>query len=252
MMNTFINANIGPGCSQKYVGKLQLENVLHTQRPLPAYSIFLGLCDDGVPLVLDLTDSHTGSFLIAGDDDASNFKLLSGLLTAAYCFNSQSEVNIHLISPQLDDFPNLLKSPHLNLCLNPQQIQTTIAIEELVNLGFQREEGESLIPFHLVAIDGLDILVQNVDQKILSLISWLVKNGPKVGIFVMATIATNRIKPQFFSTLGDFQSRILNAIADPGMARYISGMMEINLSNLNPDLEAVVISDGVINRVYTP
>lgn len=247
-----MNTNIVPDYNQNYGGNLHLENTCQTQSPLPAYSIFLGLCDDGVPLVLDLTDSNAGSFLIAGDDDASNFKVLSGLLTATFCFNSQSEVNIHLISLQSDDFPNLLKSPHLNLCLNPQQIETTIAIEELVNLGFQRAEGESLIPFHLVAVDGLDILIQNVDRKTVNLISWLVKNGPKVGIFVMATITTDRIKPQFLPTLDDFQSKILNAIADPEMARYISGMMEFNLPDLNPGMEAVVISDGEINRVHTP
>jgi hypothetical protein len=247
-----MNSNIGFRYNQSDVGKLQSENSFHTQSPLPAYSIFLGLCEDGVPLVLDLTDSNGGSFLIAGDDAASNFKVLSGLLTAAYCFNSQSEVNIHLISPQLKDFPNLLKSPHLNLCLNPQQIQTTIAIEELVNLGFQRAERETHIPFHLLAIDCLDILIQNVDRKIINFISWLVSKGPEVGIFVMATIVTDRIKPHFLPMLDDFQSRMLNAISDPELARCISGAMEVNLSDLNPGFEAVVISDGIINRVHTP
>jgi hypothetical protein len=238
--------------NQESNGELYLEKIFKYHSPLPAYSIFLGLCDDNVPLVLDLTDTYTGSFLIAGDDDASNFKILSTLLTAAYCFNSAKEVNIDLISSQLDDFLRLLKTPHLNLCLKPQQIETSIAIEELVNLCYQRRKGETLIPFHLVSIDGLDELIKNVDSQIRKLIAWLIENGPEVGVYVIATIESNRIIPSHFPLVECFPSRILNAVSNTWMARYLSGMRVPNLSDLTPGLDVVVFTGNKQKRIRIP
>lgn len=243
--NTHVNG-------QKPVGEFPLEKYFESCSPLPAYSVFLGLCDDGVPLIFDLTDSNSGSFLIAGDDDASNYRILSSLLTAAYCFNSAREINIHLISPQLEDFSRLLKTAHLNLCLKPQQIETSIAIEEIVNLGVKRRTGESLIPYHLVAIDGLDSLLQNADLQLRKLLAWLIENGPEVGIFVIATIESSRISPIYFPIIERFSSRILNEVDNPDIARYLSGIREPNLSNLSPGLDAVVFSGNNRNRIRIP
>ena len=47
---------------------LSMERVLGNERIVPAYSLVLGICEDQLPLVLDLTDPSPGSVLIAGDD----------------------------------------------------------------------------------------------------------------------------------------------------------------------------------------
>lgn len=252
MMNLFTHFDNPHGYDQGFSGEYPLEKYFESQTLLPAYSIFLGLCDDGIPLILDLTDSNTGSFLIAGDNDASNYTVLSSLLTSAYCFNGPKEINIHLISQHLDDFPMLLKTPHLNLCLKPEQIETSIAFEELVNLGKQRRKGESLIPYHLVAIDGLDSFIKTADLQIPKLLTWLIENGPEVGIFVIATIESIQIAPKLFPILNCFPSRILNQISNPGMARYLSGMRDPKLSDLTPGLDAVVFSGNKHNRIHIP
>jgi hypothetical protein len=251
-MNLLTHLYNAHGCAGGSSVESPMENNYESQSLLPAYSIFLGLCDDGVPLILDLTDSNPGSFLVAGDNDASNYKVLSSILTSACCFNGPKEINIHLFSQQLDDLPRLLKTPHLNLCLKPEQIETLIAFEELVNLGKQRRKGESLIPYHLVAIDGLDSFIQIDDSQILKLLIWLIENGPEVGIFVIATIQSSQIIEKLFPLLNCFPSRILNQISNPGLARYLSGMRAPKLSYLKPGLDAVVFSGNKHNRIHIP
>lgn len=252
MMNLFGHTGNSLTHPQGSVGEFLLEKYFHSHSPLPAYSIFLGLCDDGIPLVWDLTDTNSGSFLIAGDDDASNYKVLSSLLTAAYCFNNSREINIHLISHHLEDFSRLLKTPHLNLCLKPSQTKTSIAIEELVNLGEQRRMEESLIPFHIVAIDGLDSVIQSADRHIRKLLTWLIEKGSEVGIYIVATIESSHITPNYSPILDCFPSRILNAVSIPGIARYLSGRRDPMLSDLTPGLNAVVFSGNKQNRIRIP
>jgi hypothetical protein len=252
MMNLFTHFDNTHGYDHVSSGEYSLEKYFESQNLIPAYSIFLGLCDDGVPLILDLTDSNTGSFLIAGDNDASNYKVLSSLLTSAYCFNSPKEINIHLISHHLDDYSRLLKTPHLNLCLKPDQIETSIAFEEFANLGKQRKNGDSFTPYHLIAVDRLDVLLQSAYPANQKLLTWLIENGPDLGMYVIATIESSQITPRLFPLLNCFPSRILNEISNSSMARYLSGMRDPNLSDLVPGLSAVVFSGNRQNRIRIP
>jgi hypothetical protein len=230
----------------------QLSEVLEENSPIPAYSVLLGVCEDGVPLLLDLTDPYSGSYLIAADDHENNFSVLLNLLTSTYLVNNENEVNIHIITPHPEGYAEVQKTRNLKICLTPNQKETTIAIEEFGNLVLARRSSSDLLPFHILAVDGLVDLYNLLNPQIRSLLHLVIEHGPEVGVWVMATIEAGQINPRIFNILESFPSRILSSIRNPKIARYLSGVSQSLLYDLLPGIEAIVSSQGNFVSVNIP
>ncbi|MGD2027530.1 MAG: hypothetical protein PVI99_06915 [Anaerolineales bacterium] len=209
-----------------------LEAVLADQRGLPPFSLLLGLCDDTLPLVLDLTDASSGAFLIAGDNGFDNTTLMHSILSAAFKANKQDEVNLHLISPHADDLLHFHRQPSFKISYEPFRPEVAIVLEEMVNLVSGRRQSRKITPVHLFAIDGLDLLWQTLGPQARLHLDWLVEHGPQVGLWVFASIESTYISSGIVPTLDRFPSRILGRISQPNLARYLSGLSRSYLSDL--------------------
>ena len=227
-----------------------LEEVLDELHPLPAYSVMLGLCEDGLPLILDLTDPSSGSFLIAGDHSSTNFNLLYSLFTSAYLVNTPQEVNLHLISPQVEELLEFHKQPAFKIGFDPSRPECEMVVEEMVNLVHERQGTLELQPIHILAVDGLDQLLQSLSPEAKYWFNWLLGNGPEVGLWVIATIEsekTNRLPP---GVLDGFPSRILGFIQSQQRARSLSGLSRNRLDDLIPDEQFYVRSVSGSHKIW--
>ncbi len=227
-----------------------LEEVLDELDPIPAYSLLIGLCEDGIPLILDLTDPRAGAFLIVSDDGSTNSTLLYNILTGAYKINTEEEVNLHLISPEADDLINLHKQPNLKICLNPARPEIEIVIEEMVNLVHQRQGTREVQPIHILAVDRLDRLFQTLSMEAQLWLNWLLEFGTEVGLWIIATIPSNLIKKTHYGLIEGFPSRILGPIQFPRMTRYLSGMSKEKLNDLVLDEQFLVKTDSGLNPIW--
>jgi hypothetical protein len=224
-----------------------LEEVLQDQsRSLPQRSLLLGLCEDGLPLVLDLTDPESGAFLIAGDSGFDNSALLHSILTAAHKGNREKDVSLHLISPHADYLLNFHRMPNFKISYEPHRAEIRIVLEELVNLVVKRQHDhkDSHLPAHIFAIDGLDLLYQSLDPQSKLHLDWLIQQGPAAGVWVFATIEATYLADQVIPTLDLFPSRILGRINQPNLARHLSGLSRSYLTDLYPGLEYFVRTNG--------
>ena len=208
--------------------------VLEEFHPLPAYSLLLGLCEDGLPLILDLTDPSPGSFLIAGDQAQANFNLLYSLLISAALINTAEEVNLHLVSSLADELVELHKQPAFKICFNPDRPECEIVVEEMVNLVHQRQGTMEIQPVHILAVDGLDLLSRTLSPEARYWFNWLAENGPEVGLWVIATVESEKTMGLHHDGLNGFPSRILGHIQSPRLARSLSGLSRNRLDDLIP------------------
>lgn len=227
-----------------------LEEALDELDPIPAYSLLLGLCEDEIPLILDLTDPRAGAFLIVSDKGSTNSTLLYNLLTAAYKVNTEDEVNLHLISPQADALTDLHKQPNLKLCFDPARPECEIVIEEMVNLVRHRQGTREIQPIHILAIDRLDLLFQTLSAEAQLWFNWLLEFGTEVGIWIFASIPSNLIKKTHFGVIEGFPSRIIGSIQFPRLARYLSGMSKDHLDDLITDEQFLVRTDSGLNPIW--
>jgi len=221
-----------------------LEEALEQQRGLPAGSLLLGVCEDGLPLVLDLTDPDSGAFLIAGDSGFDSSALLHSILTAAFKGNRTKDVCLHLISPHADDLLYFHQLPNFKISYEPHRPEVRIVLEEMVNLVLKRQRTGERLPAHLFAIDGLDLLQQSLDAQSKLRLNWLIREGAAVGLWIFATIEATYLAEQVMPAVELFPSRILGRISQPNLARILSGLSRSYLSDLYPGLEFFVRTSG--------
>ena len=227
-----------------------LEEVLNQQRSLPSFSLLLGLCEDALPLVLDLTDPSSGAFLIAGDNGFDNTTLMHSLLTAAFKVNRVSEVSLHLISPHADDLLYFHRQPSFKISYEPYRPEIEIVLEEMVNLVSSRNHSGQITPVHLFAIDGLDLLWQALGPQARLRLDWLIEHGPAAGLWVFASIESTYISKNLNATLNLFPSRILGRISQPNLARYLSGLSRSYLSDLISGVQYFVRTGGHSFKIW--
>lgn len=225
-------------------GVPSLEAVLSDQPNIPSYSLFMGICEDGLPLVLDLLEPAAGSFLIASDSGFDNTAFIHSLVTAAFKANQEDEVFIHLISPQADDLLYFHWQPHFKISYDPFQPEIEIVLEEMVNLVVERNRTGQIMPAHFFGIDGLDILQQTLSPQSKLRLDWLIEHGPAAGFWTFATIESTYISPAMAPVLDLFPSRILGSISQPNLARSLSGLSRSYLYNLHDGLEYFVHTMG--------
>ena len=225
-------------------GLPSLEATLAQQPDLPSYSLFMGICEDGLPLVLDFLEPSAGSFLVASDNGFENTALMHSLITAAFKANSENEVYIHLISPHADDLLYFHWQPNFKISYDPFRPEIEIVLEEMVNLVSERQHSHQLTPVHMFAIDGLDILHQAISAQAKLRLDWLIEHGPEVGFWTFATIESTYISPAMSPVLNLFNSRILGRIAQPNLARSLSGLSRSYLYDLHNGLEYFVRTMG--------
>lgn len=221
-----------------------LEEVLGQQRSLPPFSLLLGLCEDELPLVLDLTEPSSGAFLIAGDNGFDNTTLMHSLLTAAFKANRASEVSLHLISPHADDLLYFHRQPSFKISYEPYRPEIEIVLEEMVNMVASRRQSGQITPVHLFAIDSLDLLWQALGTQARLRLDWLIENGPAAGLWVFASIESTYISKSLHATLNLFPSRMLGRISQPNLARYLSGLSRSYLSDLISGVQYFVRTGG--------
>ena len=221
-----------------------LEEILASQDELPALSLILGLGEDGVPLVVDLEDPEGSAFLIASDDGFDNTALLHNLITAALKGNHPEELFVHLISPHADDLTYFHHQPHFRLSYQPFHPGTPIVIEEMVKLVISRQQTPVPGTGHILAIDGLDLLWQALDPQAKLNLDWLIRNGPAVGLWVIATVESTYLPQNLTGTIDMFPSRILGPIQQANLARFLSGFILNQVSDLTPGEEFLLITGG--------
>ncbi len=69
-----------------------LRTIIQETGPFPAASVILGVCEDGLPFMLDLLDHSSGSLLVAGDRRTGKTTLLKTMLASAAYINNPQEV----------------------------------------------------------------------------------------------------------------------------------------------------------------
>ncbi len=221
-----------------------LEEILASQDELPALSLILGLGEDGLPLVVDLEDPEGSAFLIASDDGFDNTALLHSLITAALKGNHPEDLQVHLISPHADDLLYFHRQPHFRISYEPFHPAVPIMLEELVNLVVSRQRQDKPGSGQIFAIDGLDLLWQALDPQAKLNLDWLIRNGPAAGLWVIATVESTYLAQNLTGTIDMFPSRILGPVRQANLARFLSGFILNQVSDLTPGEEFLVITGG--------
>lgn len=229
-----------------------LRPLLEELSPFPPYSAMIGMCDDDLPMLFDLSNPAAGSVLILGDSGFANSLHLKTILTSIGILNTKEEVNFHLISPHQELVGSLVAFSNFHILFEPDMPDSITLIEEIAKLIEKRHNTGSLDPVQVFAIDGLDLLFDHLDDHHRKLLHWIAEMGPELGVWLFATIETNRLNAELLPIFKTMTTRVFGKIKNTNFAYKLTGSQNIALNALTPGIQAALFSGNSLIRIWVP
>ena len=190
-----------------------LQGLIEEIGPLPPYSIIIGGCDDHSHLFMELTDPAPGSILITGDDQSGRSRLLDSILYSSVVLNSPRRVRYAIIAPDLTGLEYLTTRPQ---CYQASMTDTSGAIDliyELAEIADYRRNNQQTGSVIILAVDDLACLLSTMDDEMVEQLRWLVKVGPEVQIWTIATLNSQDVPVIDLDFLNKFGHCLIGSIA---------------------------------------
>jgi hypothetical protein len=200
-----------------------LETLLDQAGDLSLYSVVLGVCEDGLPFLLDLTNPAPGAILICSDHGGGKTRLLRALLASASYLNPPDQLVFYLAARQPDEYSTLESLDHCKAINSIDQGIIPSLLDELASIAETRRRGRPEPPFIIFAIDGLVSYLDILTQEQFERLYWLIRHGPRSFIWPIITLSAEdslEVHPRLLSL---FRTRLIGFIHNDSQAGFLSG-----------------------------
>lgn len=199
----------------------ELNKLLKKYNYIPPQTAFLGVCEDGQPVLFDLTDHRVGPLLIMGDAGSGKTALLKVMIQSAVAINSPSEINYLVFSQNPQEWQELttegLRTGHCLAGVVKTPEETDEWLMRLSDMVEKRYNGKELSAPLLVILDDLRFVV-GADTSIRLNLEWLLKIGPAMHIWPVVTLRTADALAMGRWT-SQFRTRFLGHMPNEGVNR---------------------------------
>ena len=216
-----------------------LEEVLDRLANPPSQTALLGVCDDQLPVLIDLNDPAPGAILVISDDDALRTRLLRTLVQTSAALNSPRSVQFIVFSANPEEWQNWIESQEImRHCLSVERLPVIGAdpategsperwLLKLSGWADQRRSGGISGPAVILVVDDLQsATAMEYDARVN--FDWLVKEGPAVRIWPIVGLKTSRAK-EFTRWVRLFKTRLLGPAEDSAVIQQLSADNEIEV-----------------------
>lgn len=222
-----------------------LDKVLAGISPLPREAVFLGMANDGLPVLLDLFDPVPGPILIAGDSSSGKTRLLKTIARGTDLLHPPSFVQYGIISNKPDEWKALYGSKNNAGIYQSNEENAVELLQSLVTWAHNNKgEGQSILLF----IDGLED-VTALDEQARQNLRWLLLRGPSRHVWTFATLNADRAKDQS-EWLEFFRTRLFGVVEDPETAKILTGNSLLN--HLAPGEEYAMREGDQLLKFWLP
>ncbi len=214
-----------------------METVLEQAGELSPYSALIGLCEDGLPLLLDLTNPAPGSLLVVGDAQSGKTGLIQSLLASIAKLNTSEQVVYHLAVRNPQEYQSLAISRHCRDILPTTDPQLPALLLDLSSeVQLRRRSGvadPARLPAILLCIDDLAELLANLDGDSIARLHWLAKHGPRSRVWLIASLSSENspdIEPRL---LDAFRTHLVCGITNRRLAKTLCGDTRLNTRDVD-------------------
>jgi hypothetical protein len=137
--------------------------------------------------------------------------------------NGPDEVCYYLITPRPVENQIIYRQAHCLDILSPDEQSASALVLDFAEIANQRRSGRELGPITILAIDDLAALDYYLDDKVTRYLQWLLEYGPKVGVWVIATLDAEGARRVDRRLIPAFGTRLIGQITSPSRAGLLSG-----------------------------
>ncbi len=210
----------------------QIEEELRKSGALASSCALVGICEDGLPIILDFTNPAPGSLLIAGDPGSGKRQLIDSVLASVSRLSQPGQVQITVISQETEEIQvGVGKENQENYALDTRSLAQMIR-----SYAEEIEQRKSKIlddQIQLFVINDLLRLVAMMDTEILSLFNKIIKHGPRYRLWTIAGLNSCDIPALEQRIVEAFRTHFICGMQDKRLAHGLSGNRRLNTHNLN-------------------
>jgi hypothetical protein len=218
---------------------LLIHELVNAYGPFSPNNAMVGVCEDGLPFMLDLNNADIGSILVTGEPGCGKTALLKFILASASLLNSPEQVMFQVVTPEPREYHPFSHNPHCNRIYQSRKAETTCLIDSLLQLADRRQHHPGEGATQLLVIDDLPDFIHGLDNETYWGFEWLVRYGTRRRIWVIASQSTAAMNWLDSELLESFQTRVWGGRSEPG--HPLEGMNEHLLNSGasgSPDSEA--------------
>jgi len=200
-----------------------LQEIIEAVRPVPPQTCVVGICEDHVPFLLDMSQPETGALLVTGDPAAGKTAHLRILVESVMALNSPHEVKIGVLSNQPDQWRDLAEdSQYMRYFTGVHAWYEPGAAElitRLVGLGEDRATGRHLGATMLLIVDDLQNAFK-ADFEVQNGLHWLLEYGVFSQIRPVASLDAGLCPGNEF-WIDAFRTFLIGKISDDSLAEAL-------------------------------
>lgn len=193
-----------------------LSTVLAEMGPLPRQALFLGVASDGLPVLLNLYDSHPGAMLIAGDAGSGKTAFLQTVAHSVTQTHRSNDVEFGVITNYPDEWESMEATSH---CVGVFPIGHNSTREFIHSLATWAHSNKNTHQSILLLIDDLEAMA-GFELEALQDFRWLLLRGPARRVWPIVTLNAPRYG-QVISWLQNFRTRIFGHTAKGNVAEAL-------------------------------
>lgn len=223
-----------------------LKKVITENWPLPDGAVFLGLDEDGLPVLLEPNDASPGPILIAGDDHAANTNYLEMIAKAAKLAKNSSDRHAVLTNNNSKKWQNCVKDSRLIY-----QLGTEAAEKLIPALAHWAYHNPTSPQKTILLVDDLDLFMSNTGDEAYNSLNWLLDYGPARGVWPIASFNTSDLKGKTAKILPKFGTRMLGSIQNAELVDAFGADKGV-LDSLHPGSQFALQQGNKLTRVWVP
>lgn len=200
-----------------------LSRVLAGLSPLPREALFLGMANDGLPVLLNLYDPVPGPILVAGDGFSGKTRLLQTIARAVEALHAPEVVQYGIVAQKPEEWRDLYGSKNNAGIYRANETNAVELIQSLVTWAHNNKgEGQSILLF----IDELDDALK-LGEDTRQNLRWLLLRGPSRRVWTFASLNAKRAE-SVSEWLEFFRTRLFGFIESEETARTLTGNSPLN------------------------
>jgi len=199
------------------LGLPTLSSVLADTSPLPHSALFLGMAEDGLPVLLDLHDPVPGPILIIADKASGKTSFLQMIARATEAMHDPADVQSGVITPNPIEWENFKDNKSVVGIYSAKEDSALELLQSLVTWAHNNRDAKQTI---LLLIDDLEAatkLGQEAEQNL----RWLLLRGPSRRVWPIITLNASHAR-NMESWLEFFRTRLFGSILDEATSHFIA------------------------------
>jgi hypothetical protein len=229
---------------------VSLEALIQQRAGFNRGSIVIGVCEDGLPFVLNLDNDPPASILIAGDPGSGKTRLVRAVLASLMAINQPEDVGFYVVTPAPQEFADLVHTDHCSGLVRSRSLESQRLVHQLLELADRRQYRNDHGPALLLVIDDLADFVHGLDDTAYWGFEWLVRIGAQVRIWVMATQSSSSLSWLEDDLLEAFPLHVLGSLTSQHDLLALTGSAYLNLQPLASGLQFYVPCDDAWLRIW--